>query len=485
MNNSKSIYWYDLETFGINSKRDRISQFAGIRTDEDLNIIDEPLIMYCKLSDEILPEPMSCLVTGILPDTVNEKGIPEPLFIEKILQQFIVPNTCVTGYNNIRFDDEFIRNTLYRNFYDPYEREWKNGNSRWDIIDMVRLTRAMRPSGIEWPTNDDGTPSFRLELLTAANGISHEAAHDAMSDVYATIELARLIKDKQSKLFKFVYENRSKTKISRLLDVRERVPVLHVSSKYSAEKSCIAVVAPIAMHPVNKNAIIVYDLSVDPRQLLELGKEEIKRLLFLPSEELNEGEERIPLKAVHINKCPVLVPLSTLDGESAKRLKIDLNICRQNLNTINNANKLHEKIRKLYMNPTFETPEDPEFKLYNGFFNDNDKRNMMSVNELAKNEKISELSDVHFEDQRLRELLIRFRARNFPDSLSDEEMTIWQEYRIARLVDDELDTLTLRAFREKIEELTNSQDLSEEGITILRKLREYGDKLESRLQIQA
>ena len=189
---ANSIYWYDFETFGNNPRRDRASQFAGIRTDEDLNIIGDPLVMYCKPANDFLPNPMACLITGITPQLTLEKGIAEAEFTRRILEEFAQPGTCVAGYNSIRFDDEVTRQLLYRNFHDPYEREWKNGNSRWDIIDMVRLCAATRPEGIEWPKKEDGSNSFRLEELTKANGITHAEAHDALSDVLATIEFAQV-----------------------------------------------------------------------------------------------------------------------------------------------------------------------------------------------------------------------------------------------------------------------------------------------------
>src|SRR5690606_24220092 len=189
---------------------------------------------------------------------------------------FSQPGTCVVGYNNIRFDDEVTRNTLYRNFYDPYAREWQNGNSRWDIIDMVRLAYALRPDGIVWPEKDDGSPSFRLEDLTRANGIGHESAHDALSDVYATIAIARLIKTCQPKLYQYVFENRSKQAVLGMLDVTSMKPVFHVSSKYPARLRCGALVAPIAHHPENPNAILVFDLRFDPTPLASLSVGEIR-----------------------------------------------------------------------------------------------------------------------------------------------------------------------------------------------------------------
>ncbi|MGD8641651.1 MAG: exodeoxyribonuclease I [Gammaproteobacteria bacterium] len=474
-----SLYWYDLETFGTDSKRDRISQFAGVRTDEDLNVIDEPLTLYCQLSEEILPEPISCLVTGITPKVVNEKGMQEHAFIKRIFQEFSQPNTCVVGYNNIRFDDEFMRYAFFRNFHDPYEREWRNGNSRWDIVDMVRLTHALRPDGIQWPKNEDGNTSFRLELLTQANNIEHSLAHDAMSDVYATIAMARLIKEKQGKLYEYVYNNRNKRTISQLLNVRSMTPVVHISSRYTAAKSCMAVVAPLAMHPVNKNAYIVCDLSVDPNDLIELNVEQIKKRLFTPSDQMPDNVDRIPLKAVHVNKCPVIVPLNTLDSQSARRLGISLDKCYKNLQTLKQAHHVMDKIRKVFSHPEYEQETDPEFRLYDGFANDKDKQLMQQVRE-ASPEQLRNGNYI-FEDQRLAELLIRYKARNFPDTLTDGEQLQWEEYQHHRLFGDNgSHSLTIPMLRDKLVEIQNDPALYPERRYVLDELAEYTEYLQSK-----
>ena len=205
-----SFYFHDYEAFGVNPALDWPAQFAGIRTDDQFNEVGEPLNIFCRLPEDHLPNPVACLVTGLTPQKVNELGLIEPEFVRQIHAEMMVPGTCTLGYNSIRFDDEVTRNILYRNFYDPYAREWQNGNSRWDLIDLVRLTAALRPEGIEWPLRDDGNKSFRLEELTAANGLDHGAAHDALSDVRATIALARLMRDRQPRVFQYYLAHRDK-----------------------------------------------------------------------------------------------------------------------------------------------------------------------------------------------------------------------------------------------------------------------------------
>ncbi|HEX9803363.1 MAG TPA: exodeoxyribonuclease I, partial [Gammaproteobacteria bacterium] len=260
-----TLYWHDYETFGTDTQRDRPVQFAGVRTDEDLNVIGEPLNIFSRPAPDTLPHPISSLITGITPQQALEQGMPENEFIARILKELAEPGTCGVGYNSLRFDDEVTRHTLYRNLYDPYGREWQNGNSRWDIIDMVRACRDLRPEGIVWPQRQDAErSSFKLEELTAANGIGHEQAHDALSDVYATIAMARLIKEKQPKLYDFCYRLRRKKEVLKYLDLKEMSPILHTSGMYGSDYGNTRLVVPLAPHPVNKNSIIVFDLAQDP-----------------------------------------------------------------------------------------------------------------------------------------------------------------------------------------------------------------------------
>ena len=259
-----SLFWYDYETTGTHPQKDRPLQFAGVRTDLNFNIIDEPISIFCKLSLDTLPHPEACLITKITPQSANEKGLIEADFVRQIHQQFSQPNTCVLGYNSIRFDDEVTRHGFYRNFYDVYEREWKNGNSRWDLLDVFRAAQALRPDGFNWVYDDERKPIFKLDKLTVANHIQHTNAHDALADVYALLSLAHLLKQAQPRLFQFLFEHRTKTQASKLLNVGSGTPLIHVSGMYPAAQNCLAIVMPLCVHPTNANEIVVYDLSVNP-----------------------------------------------------------------------------------------------------------------------------------------------------------------------------------------------------------------------------
>jgi exodeoxyribonuclease-1 len=477
-----TLYWHDYETFGADPSRDRPVQFAGLRTNEDLEPIGDPLVIYAKPARDCLPHPEACLVTGISPQEALQKGVPENDFIARVHEEMARPGTCGVGYNSLRFDDEVTRYTLYRNFYDPYAREWQNGNSRWDIIDMVRAAHALRPEGIEWPLREDGLPSFRLEDLSQANGISHEAAHDALSDVHATIGLARLVKERQPRLYDYVFSHRDKRSVQGLLDVLNMKPVLHVSGMFGALRRNIALIVPLAYHPVNRNELVCYDLGVDPSPLIDMTAQEIEALLFTPNSELPDGAVRPGLKGVHINRCPVLVTAKMADPATAERLGIDGQRCRAHLGKLRdfreaNPGVLEEKLKAVYQERQFRDEADPDRMLYGGgFFTDSDKRLMDRVR-ASDPAQLAETS-FPFEDPRLPEMLFRYRARNYPQSLSAQELAQWEEYRLERLTDPEAGAgLCLEAYQASIENALQSGQLDEEQQTLMHQLQEYGDGL--------
>ena len=473
---ANSIYWHDYETFGIDPRFDRPSQFAGIRTDEELNIISDPLILYCKPADDCLPDPGACMVTGITPQKALADGIPEAEFIAAIHHEFSTPGTCIAGYNNIRFDDEFTRNTLYRNFYNAYAHEWQHGNSRWDIIDTVRLTRALRPEGINWP-EQDGRPSIRLELLTKANNITHEAAHDAMSDVYATIAVAKLIKDRQPRLYNYIYNLRKKTEVSKLINLRTHEAILHVSSRYSAERGAIAMVMPICQHPVNKNGFIVYDLDVHPEEFFEADVDEMAARLYTPAAELPEGIKRIPLKQIHINKCPIIVPVKTMDKDAAQRLNIDIERCQQHRELIlQNIEEFATRTSAIFQNSDFPEISDPDGQLYSGGFFSRDDSQRIDTIRKTRPEKLAGLQ-FNFDDNRLTEMLFRYRARNFPETLDEQEHQQWNNYRHEKFSNPATSHRTMNQFLAEIDAIQQAPDTVGSQLVLLEDLLEYAKSI--------
>jgi len=477
-----SFYWHDYETFGVDPQRDRAVQFAGVRTDFYFNIIGEPLVIYCKPTDDSLPQPEACCVTGIAPQLALEKGICEAAFIALIHAQMVQENTCTLGYNNLRFDDEVTRNLLYRNFYDPYEREWKNGNSRWDLIDLIRTMHALRPEGIQWPVDSEGRVSFRLEKLTAENDIEHADAHDALSDVYATIALAKLIKQAQPKLFQFFLQNRGKHQIKQLLQLGSYTPVVHVSGMYGAEKQYLALVLPVCQHPTNSNGIVVYDLSVNPETMLSLSVEEIQQRIFTSKADLPEGVERIPLKTIHINKCPIVAPAKVLRASDAERLNIDINQCYIHRDLIQQSSDLMAKLTSVFSASKFTSvaESDPDLMIYSGgFFSPDDRQLIKTVRDLQPVALAG--FDLQAKDPRLEQMLFRYRARNFPETLNVQEKRQWQDFCATRLSkENDKGFLDFVTFRQKIIELRKQENVDSQ---LLDDLEQYADDLQRKLNM--
>lgn len=423
-----SFFWHDYETWGARPSWDRPAQFAGVRTDLELNLIDEPLSFYCRPPRDRLPEPEAAIITGISPYRAQAEGLSEADFFARIHHELAKPGTCGLGYNSIRFDDEVTRYGLYRNFYDPYGREWRNDCGRWDIIDMLRLVRALRPEGIQWPQREDGATSFRLEDLTRVNGIAHEGAHDALADVLATIELAKLVRQAQPRLYDYVLRHKDKAAVAELLALGSHKPLLHISRMFPAERGAMAVVVPLLQDVRNKNAIHLCDLGQDPRPWLGLSAEAIRDQLYASKDELAQrGETRPGLKALHLNKCPVLAPLATLTQSAQAEWGIDLDACARHLELLKAETGLGAKLAQVFA-PTEQLPnEDPEQALYQGFIDNADRAECnrvlrMGPDALAK-------ARIPFHDQRLPELLFRYRAHNWPESLSAKEAEVWQALR--------------------------------------------------------
>lgn len=461
---NRTLLWHDYETFGADPRRDRPAQFAAIRTDEALNEIGEPLMWYCAPPVDYLPSPTACLITGITPQRAARLGISELEFISRINEAFAQGGTCGAGYNSLRFDDELTRHTLYRNLFDPYAREWQHGNSRWDIIDMVRTCYALRPEGLNWPTREDGAPSFRLDQLTVANGIDHGQAHDALADVRATIALARKIREAQPRLYDFLYGLRFKQQAAAQLKLPELVPLVHVSSRFSAHQGCINWVLPLAFHPSNLNAVICAVLDRLPESLAAFSVEQLRQRLYSRKDELDG--ERPPLKLVHLNRCPVLAPAKMLSRERAAELGVDAQIAEEALRQWRGSSELRELAVAVFNDEQREPAEDVELDLYGGFIGDADRAAMALARSMSPLELASE--PPRFSDGRLNELLFRLRARTWPESLSPAEQRRWLDHCRNRLTSPNPVARDFQSFASELEELAERHANDPAKMTILK-----------------
>ncbi|MBR3230477.1 exodeoxyribonuclease I [Candidatus Saccharibacteria bacterium] len=432
---NKTFFFYDLETSGLNPRADRIMQFAGQRTDLVLNPIGEPVNILVRLTEDALPSPAAIMVTKITPQQTLREGVSEKEFADLVCEEIFTPNTIAVGYNTIRFDDEFMRALLWRNFYDAYEWEWKDGRSRWDLLDVVRLTRALRPEGINWPVTEEGRPTNRLELLTKLNGLSHEHAHDALSDVFATMAVAKMINEKQPKLFKYLLKMRDKNEVKKLVNLDNKQPFVYVSGRYAAEYNKATVAFPLTSG--RNGNVLVFDLRYDLETLLKRAEASEESV-----HEGQAGEEKTArsahgffpiVKELCFNKCPAVAPMTVLsEGDGWRKLGLSQEGVEKNLAILLKHPEFAERVREeLEARPEWPKAEEPEMALYEGFLNEPDRVKVAAV----RNAEPNRLTDFYpeFDDERLPELLLHYKGRNFPQTLSEHENQKWEAYRRARL----------------------------------------------------
>jgi exodeoxyribonuclease I len=474
-----TLFFYDLETSGLSPRNQRVMQFAGQRTSLQLEPIGEPANVLIKLPDDLVPSPDAILITGITPQMTQQEGLTEAEFLRFFNDEIAVPDTVFVGYNTIRFDDEFMRFLLYRNFYDPYEWEWKDGRGRWDLLDVIRMTRALRPEGITWPVTDDGAPTNRLELLTAANKLQHEGAHDALQDVKATISLAQLLHVKQPKLFEYLLSLRTKAAVQTFVEANALF--VYSSGKYASAYEKTAIVSVLGKHP-NQQGVLVYDTRYDPTEFLDMSAEELaERWRFTKQA---DAPIRLPVKLLQYNRCPAIAPLNTILAETATRLNLDLTTAKKYADIIQKQPKFYASVCKALelldgaREKKYATTEtDVDEALYNGFFNDTEKPKMSSVR--AADPALLNKDFIDFKDERLRLLLPRYKARNYPALLSETEYEDWQIFRRAKLK-DELNGLP--AFFKRLDYLSRQTNLNATQRYLLEELQLYGQSIMPELE---
>ena len=470
----KTFFFYDLETSGFSPQNDRIMQFAGQRTDENLNRIGEPVNILIRLNDDVLPSPSALMVTIISPQKTVEEGYTEAEFAKMLVEEYFTPDTVIVGYNNVRFDDVHIQHLLWRNFYPPYDWQWKDGRSRWDLLDVVRMIRALRPEGINWPfVINEGTgekfAANKLELLTKENGILHENAHDAMSDVDGLIDVARLLKEKQPQIFDYLFRIRSKNEVQKLVNLENPKPFVYTSGRFKVEFEKTTVAFPIA--PAKNQNVIVWDLRFSPEKFIDWSEDQILENITADFETRSSDDfEPIAAKILQYNKCPAVAPMGVLTEENRQRLKIDLaeiqknlDVLRKNPHFAENLRSAFERRSEVFQDKSSAEKPAPEARLFEGFVSKSDDIKIEAV----RNSTDRELADFHpdFADERLTDLLLHYKARNFPKSLSSQEKELWEEYRVENL------QKMMPNFMKEFQEIANNQNLNSQEEYILEEIK--------------
>ena len=474
---NNEFYFYDLETTGLSAREDRIMQFAGQRTTKDLEPIGEPDNIFIKLTPDILPSPDAVMVTGITPQKTLQDGISEVEFLNHFYEKIAKPGTVFTGFNTIRFDDEFMRFLNYRNFYDAYEWQWSDDRGKWDVLDVVRMTRALRPDGIKWPFNSEGKPVNKLELLTELNNLQHENAHDAVSDVIATIAVAKLVKQKQPKLFEYLYNMRSKKSVENLVSTGQ--PFVYTSGMYdnAYEKTTVAVA--VGQHPNQPGTFIVYDLRYDPSKIVDMP---VNELLEMYEKRFSKDSDRLPFKLLHSNKCPSVAPLNVLNNENKQKLSIGLEVIEKNYQQLQANPGFGDKLGDVFVKSAEATQAkfitdniEVDSQLYDGFFNGPDKTKMRVVRS-SNAEQLADLN-LDFTDPRLSGLLTLYKARQFANSLNPEEEATWRDFCKFKLLGGSKGKSKAEKYFKRLEELAEINHADPEKVYLLEELQLYGQSI--------
>lgn len=373
--------FFDTETTGVSSS-DQILQFGSIGTDANLvNNLGENNI-FCKMRPDVIPHPMATLTHKISIKTLNEKGMSEIEFSRKVNEIMMEKSlTCNLGYNTLRFDDQKVRELFFRNLMDPYAREWKNLNSRSDIFSLVKMINVIKPDVINWFYDDNGKKSLRLEHLAKVNSIKQTNAHDALSDVEATIGLASLIKNKAPEVYDFFIKLRRKDFVSKYCSPMGN-PFLYIGKGAEYEYNYATVLLPLAINHKNKNSVFCYDLRYDT-SLLYGDYETVNKRLY--SRRDNPELERFPIMEVSINQSPVVCPLSKINDDVFDRIRLNradvLGRAKSILNNESGIDSVESDIEKInnfidmiLKNNSMDGDKDDYYsRVYNRFYSNNER----------------------------------------------------------------------------------------------------------------
>lgn len=496
---TRSFLFGDSESTGLNLDFDQILQYAAVRTDENLNIDQNSVMnLLCRPRLDVVPHPQAYLTHHIDIDLLLKNGVSEFEFARRIRNYMLsTPQTVLSGYNTIAYDDEMVRRLFLRQLRDPYEHEYKNGNHRFDVFKLVQLIYAIRPEILAWPTKDDGSVSMKLDRLTVSNGINHEGAHDALADVLATIDLARLIKQSNEKAFHYALSLCNKDHVKSLL--LQRKPLLHVA-RYGDEFRNSSVIYPLIVDRTNRNKFICIDLRADPEELLHLSTDEIRKYRFTKRELLPELSPTIPSVAVQCNKQPLIVEISNNpNSEFLQRFGIDYGLCMQRIKLLERNNQLKAKLQEAY-DVTFDGYTDSFATIYSApFFTDTERdiraREAAPASETMPTTPHIRIADIFSVSAETRDkarnfdLFLRAKWLNFYPELvregdySPSEFAKFVEYLQFRLHPNEgHNALTLDQFKTEVSKIRLEQALTTDEELILDKLSNFVSIIERRFE---
>jgi len=212
------------------------------------------------------------------------------------------------------------------------------------------------------------------------------------------------------------------------------------------------------------------------RRRTQQKMDELRTLIYTRHDELPAGAPRIALKQVQANKCPIIAPAGMLTKVEADRLSIDGDTCRRHLQMLRNETGVAAKVADIFNDGGPRSDGDPDHMLYSGgFFSDHDRALMEQVR-AAEPMALAEL-DLPFQDVRLEEMLLRYKARNFEYTLSEDEAQRWEEYRSRKLLQGEGGCYSLPDLFKDLNALAQDPQLPDRDRHILEELALYAESI--------
>jgi len=404
--------FYDTETTGLSSYFDQILQFAAILTDANFNEIDRYEIR-CRLQPHILANPGAMHVTKISAAELTNPNLPTHYEMMKDIRKTLLSwqPAIILGQNTLKFDEPMLRSGFYQSLLPPYLTN-TNGNLRMDSLPILQAISLLEPTVVNFPLNAKGNKSFKLDRIAPANGFDHQNAHEAMSDVEATIFMCRLVKNNAPEIWDNFCSNADKFRV--LEFTKGKHPYALIRSFFG--KVSVSPVATIDINPDNRNEIIVLNLLNCPVELSSLSDDEIRsRMARSPK----------PILTIRANAMPSVWSFVNFP-ELADYTKQDVQTLHSRAISLNELKGLKARLKDLYLDnkTTFEVSQFVEQKIYDGFPSRRDENLMSDFHKLNWEDRWSVVQS--FKDVRYIELGERLIYFHSPKSIPEARQKFWK-----------------------------------------------------------
>ena len=466
-----NLVFYDFETCSSNVSYGQIIQAAAVLVNDDFQELDR-YEGRCKLSPGIIPEAMALIVNKTTPKILKETNLSHYQMVRQMMEKFNKwKNSIFIGYNSINFDEEFLRRTLFKNLDYPYLTV-TNGNERADLFGLARASHLYYPNCIKTPISDKNNPVFKLDKLAPMNGIKHNDAHSAISDVLATVELAKLLSKTAPNVWKASLMTTNKDKTLQII----KNELMFCTDFFYYGKSFPYVLTFVCEHP-QWGYPMCFDLKLDPKYYFNLSTDQLKK-------ELKKTPKVI--RTIKHKKHPIIMNASygmNFDHykELGPKLKERANLIRENKDFASRVSLvLDEEARE---KKDLDSQEDvyAEESIYKKFTTKEDNAIMPSFHKADWKEKFLVLQK--FKDERLRYFGKKILYEESPESLPKEEYQAIHKEVAARVLSTNKERWnTIPRTMSEIDTLRNKFKEDKDKLEALDAINSYIEEMEKTYQ---